>query len=155
MKRGGAGGALFGLKHFSSFNCEPSSSHPSLHPKFSSLWITDLMQNDIWQHSTCDRTLSLDELSSLSDEELRQLLRDATLKRTNFEAHDFQLKASIAHIRRKDLVVVAGTGGGKTLAFVMQCFVSNVRAVIISPLNALQDEQVSLQLVSITSDINT
>jgi hypothetical protein len=67
------------------------------------------------------------------------------------QPHNFRLDRAIALLRRKDLIVVAGTGRGKTLSFVMPCFISrNVRVMIILPLNAFRDEQVSFLFADIT-----
>jgi ATP-dependent helicase YprA (DUF1998 family) len=84
-------------------------------------------------------------LQALSDEELGKLLNEQTKERTGLTPRQFQLDAAIALVRNQDLIVKAGTGSGKTLSFVMPCFVSRKTTVIIvSPLNALQEDQVCM-----------
>lgn len=84
-------------------------------------------------------------LASLPDGTLRELLSQRTKERTGCSPFDFQLDAAVGLIRNKDVVVKAGTGSGKTLSFVMPCFVSRKTVVVvISPLNVLGEDQVSL-----------
>jgi ATP-dependent helicase YprA (DUF1998 family) len=83
-------------------------------------------------------------LDALSDGELGDILTKVTEMRTGLSPKKFQLKAAIAAWRNRDTLLIAGTGSGKTLSFVMGCFLSRkVVVVIISPLNILQDDQVS------------
>lgn len=99
-----------------------------------------------------DAVLDDNVLDALSDVELRKILTKRTRDLTGLTPRDFQLDAAIALWRNRDLMVIAGTGSGKTLSFVMSCFLSkNVVVVIVSPLNALQEDQVSLDR-SLTSN---
>ena len=82
-------------------------------------------------------------LDGLPDNQLRERLIKQTKARTGLTPRDFQLDTAVALWRNRDVVLVAGTGSGKTLPFVMPCFLSkHVVVVIVSPLNALQDDQV-------------
>jgi ATP-dependent helicase YprA (DUF1998 family) len=58
--------------------------------------------------------------------------------------YEWQLDAAEALILGLDCVVVAGTGAGKTIPFVLPLFVQDSRdklVLIISPLNALETDQ--------------
>jgi ATP-dependent helicase YprA (DUF1998 family) len=60
--------------------------------------------------------------------------------------YDWQLDAAEALVLGLDCVVIAGTGAGKTIPFVLPLFVQDSRdklVLIISPLNALETDQVS------------
>jgi hypothetical protein len=84
-------------------------------------------------------------LDALTDPELCEELRQKTCAATGLTPREFQLRAAIALWRNRDLILHAGTGSGKSLSFVMPCFLSKtVTVVIISPLNALMDDQASL-----------
>ncbi|KZS86757.1 P-loop containing nucleoside triphosphate hydrolase protein, partial [Sistotremastrum niveocremeum HHB9708] len=73
---------------------------------------------------------------------MRDELAEKCLERTGFTPRDWQLDASTALLDGKDCVVIAGTGEGKTLPFVLPCFVRpDITTYIISPLNALQNDQ--------------
>lgn len=92
----------------------------------------------------------------LTDDDLRRALTDATLRRTGFAPRDFQLDAAATLCKGRDLIVNAGTGFGKTLCMVMPCFLSSSTiAFIISPLNALEEDQVSFIFVSISITLTT
>lgn len=59
--------------------------------------------------------------------------------------YDWQLDAAEALILGLDCVVIAGTGAGKTIPFVLPLFAQDSRdklVLIISPLNALESDQV-------------
>jgi ATP-dependent helicase YprA (DUF1998 family) len=59
-------------------------------------------------------------------------------------AYDWQVDVSEALLLGLDCSVIAGTGAGKTMPFVMPLFVeSNKIMIIISPLNALEEDQAS------------
>lgn len=59
-------------------------------------------------------------------------------------AYDWQVDVSEALLLGLDCSVIAGTGAGKTMPFVMPLFVeSNKIIIIISPLNALEEDQAS------------
>ncbi|KZT31462.1 P-loop containing nucleoside triphosphate hydrolase protein, partial [Sistotremastrum suecicum HHB10207 ss-3] len=71
----------------------------------------------------------------------------------------WQLQAAQTVIQRRDCVVSAGTGSGKTLPFVMPLFYDDgLVAVILSPLTALANEQAeqfrewNLRAVAINED---
>jgi len=60
--------------------------------------------------------------------------------------YDWQLDAAEALVLGLDCVVVAGTGAGKTIPFVLPLFVHDSKdklVLVISPLNALETDQVS------------
>jgi hypothetical protein len=73
---------------------------------------------------------------------LRQRLFDATYLVTKKQAFDWQLNVAEALCNRQDVMCIAGTGKGKTLAFIMPYFV-DPRALIwiVSPLNYIQQQQ--------------
>ena len=59
-------------------------------------------------------------------------------------AYDWQVDVSEALLLGLDYSVIAGTGVGKTMPFVMPLFVeSNKIMILISPLNALEEDQAS------------
>lgn len=75
----------------------------------------------------------------------RQKLRDELSSRTSgLEAYEWQVDVAEAIILGLDCTVIAGTGAGKTLPFAMPLFVLSKKIVlVISPLNALEEDQVS------------
>lgn len=86
---------------------------------------------------------SLDYFSTLEIADLKSRLVNATQARTGFLPYDYQVDAAVALCRKQDVILVSGTGSGKSLAMVMPCFLSSrMRAVIFSPLNALELNQV-------------
>jgi ATP-dependent helicase YprA (DUF1998 family) len=94
-------------------------------------------------------------LRKASDEQLRAILEERTERITGMKPRPFQTDSALSLHKHTDLILVAGTGFGKTLAFVMPCFLWKRNVVLIlSPLNALQDEQVSPNLLIINSDYN-
>ncbi|KDQ20156.1 hypothetical protein BOTBODRAFT_101867 [Botryobasidium botryosum FD-172 SS1] len=57
---------------------------------------------------------------------------------------DGQVRFAHAIYSGQDVVLLAGTGWGKTLAFVMACFLDpTIIVIIVSPLNALEEDQAS------------
>lgn len=91
-------------------------------------------------------SLRLDELTmdpgELNDPVIDKL-REDTRNRTGKDPTWWQLQAAQTVIQRRDCVVSAGTGSGKTLPFVMPLFYDDgLVAVILSPLTALANEQV-------------
>jgi len=75
----------------------------------------------------------------------RQKLKELTVERCGYEPYEWQLDVAEALHLRCDTVVIAPTGAGKTLPFVMPLFIEPEKAiVIVSPLLALQGDQVSM-----------
>lgn len=63
--------------------------------------------------------------------------------------YDWQLDVTEALLLGLDCVVIAGTGAGKTMPFVMPLLVDDTKlkqVLIISPLNELEEDQVSIIL---------
>jgi ATP-dependent helicase YprA (DUF1998 family) len=90
-------------------------------------------------------TKLLASLDALTDADLRLELERRTTDATGLTPHSFQLDAAVALWRNRDLIVIAGTGRGKTLSFIMPCSLTTlVTVLVISPLNALMDDQVRL-----------
>jgi ATP-dependent helicase YprA (DUF1998 family) len=60
----------------------------------------------------------------------------------NITPYDWQLDAALATHLGKDVFILAGTGYGKTLPFVLNCWMDKSLIVwIVSPLNALANQQ--------------
>ncbi|KDQ11367.1 hypothetical protein BOTBODRAFT_88214, partial [Botryobasidium botryosum FD-172 SS1] len=73
---------------------------------------------------------------------VREAMREATIAITGLEPREEQLDVAVAIYHNRDVVLIAGTGRGKTLAFVMPCFLDKkITVIIVSPLNALEDNQ--------------
>lgn len=82
-------------------------------------------------------------LARLPEEDLRRILVENTVRATALQPREAQLSCATALMKKKDVIMFAATGFGKTLSFVMPAFVTKrIKLVIISPLNALEDEQV-------------
>jgi hypothetical protein len=91
-----------------------------------------------------ERSDALAVLAKLSDKDLWKLLWDGTICATGLEPRAWQYDVPFATMRGIDCLMIAGTREGKTLTYVMPCFVCpNVTVVIVSPLNALEIDQVS------------
>ncbi|KAF8602964.1 hypothetical protein BDV93DRAFT_409883, partial [Ceratobasidium sp. AG-I] len=61
---------------------------------------------------------------------------------TGYEPHSWQLDCTVATHLGRDVCVIAGTGFGKTLLFIMNCWLeSNLLVWIVSPPNALGNQQ--------------
>ncbi|KDQ05581.1 hypothetical protein BOTBODRAFT_149878 [Botryobasidium botryosum FD-172 SS1] len=88
---------------------------------------------------------NLSSSASVSDapsNSLRDRLRAATLARTGLTPYEWQLDVAEALVQDKDAILIAGTGCGKTLAYVMPCFIDpKTTVIIVSPLNALEQNQ--------------
>ena len=71
-------------------------------------------------------------------------------KRTNGKMpYDWQLNATEALLLGLDCVVVAGTGAGKTMPFMMPLLVyPKKHVIVISPLDALENDQVSEEVLT-------
>jgi ATP-dependent helicase YprA (DUF1998 family) len=76
----------------------------------------------------------------------REKLATEFVQRTNgILPYPWQIDVTEAILLGLDCVVVAGTGAGKTMPFVMPLFVKPKKIVIIiSPLNALEEDQVPM-----------
>lgn len=84
---------------------------------------------------------------SFDSETFRNDITAATLQATKSTPYTWQLDVAEALYLGLDAVVVAGTGYGKTLPFVLGHFVNpDAITIIISPLNALEYDQVSLKM---------
>ncbi|KAF7324819.1 Bloom syndrome [Mycena kentingensis (nom. inval.)] len=74
----------------------------------------------------------------------RDAMRDEFKTRTGHNAHDWQLDVAEALLLRKDCLIIAGTGSGKTTPFLLPLLLPENKgkfALIISPLLSLQSEQ--------------
>ena len=68
----------------------------------------------------------------------------------NHEPYDWQLNVAEALVLGLDCSVIAGTGAGKTMPFVMPLFADPTKQVLIlSPLNALEEDQVASEHVTV------
>lgn len=108
------------------------------------------------------RTLNAHELSRLQSYQILDAARQDAAKKSNFNSdltrrqlstifrerfgalpHDWQLDATEAILLGLDTIVIAGTGAGKTMPFMMPLLVDDKKKIIIiSPLKILQDDQV-------------
>ena len=73
--------------------------------------------------------------------------------RTQFghDPYDWQLNVGEALVLGLDCSVIVGTGAGKTMPFIMPILADPTKHVLIlSPLNALEEDQVRCELVSAT-----
>ncbi|KAG8682390.1 hypothetical protein FRC08_014994 [Ceratobasidium sp. 394] len=88
--------------------------------------------------------LGFPDPDTLDNEALSRLLVAETEKRTMWPPDAWQVRVAVAILRRRDVLVIAGTGFGKTITFVMALFVLRKKTVvwIISPLNYIENEQV-------------
>jgi ATP-dependent helicase YprA (DUF1998 family) len=72
-----------------------------------------------------------------------KLRAEFTKRNEGLVAYDWQIDVSEALLLGLDCSVIAGTGAGKTMPFVMPLFVESDKImIIISPLNALEEDQV-------------
>ena len=72
-----------------------------------------------------------------------KLCAEFTKRNEGLVAYDWQIDVSEALLLGLDCSVIAGTGAGKTMPFVMPLFVESDKImIIISPLNALEEDQV-------------
>jgi len=83
--------------------------------------------------------------SSYSSEQTRQTLINLCLERcANRAPYPWQLDAAEAFILGLDCTVLAGTGSGKTLPFLMPAMLRhNGILIVLSPLNSLEEDQVA------------
>ena len=71
------------------------------------------------------------------------------------EPYDWQLDVTEAILLGLDCVVIAGTGSGKTIPFAMPLLVDKTKkkmVIVISPLNDLEEDQVSNYKVFLCED---
>jgi ATP-dependent helicase YprA (DUF1998 family) len=78
-------------------------------------------------------------------------LREETKARFDYYPHDWQLQAAVKVLEGNDGMVVAGTGKGKTIIFALlglaaELSKTNGHYIIVSPLKALEGDQVSVSL---------
>ncbi|KAK6988536.1 P-loop containing nucleoside triphosphate hydrolase protein [Favolaschia claudopus] len=74
----------------------------------------------------------------------RQKLASLFEEQTGKQAHKWQIDVSEALILGLDSVVIAGTGAGKTMPFMMPVMLHREKFVlVISPLKVLQEDQAS------------
>ncbi|KAF8119134.1 P-loop containing nucleoside triphosphate hydrolase protein, partial [Boletus edulis] len=107
------------------------------------------------QHSTRSDTIKLSysnleksrnsalHASGYQSESTCQVLSKACFECCNQVPYEWQLDAAEAFLLGLNCTVLAGTGSGKSLPFVMPAMVQDSIIVVISPLNALEDDQVS------------
>lgn len=87
---------------------------------------------------------SVNVVKILKEIDLRKRLEDATRAHTGHTPESWQTDVAVASITGRDCMLISPTGSGKTLSFVMPCFVCpDVTVIIVSPLNALEENQVS------------
>jgi ATP-dependent helicase YprA (DUF1998 family) len=105
-------------------------------------------------HAACKLAGEKSYYDSLSS---RKQLENAFRAHTNgWEPYEWQLDAAEAFLLGLDCLVIAGTGAGKTLPFVMPAFIESKKIYItISPLNALEADQVSKKYVVISEVLLT
>ncbi|KAG8699035.1 hypothetical protein FRC08_005541 [Ceratobasidium sp. 394] len=83
------------------------------------------------------RPLSVDP-----DADLRRRLKEETHRSTGRTPFDWQLEMAVALCKGQDVLCLSPTGSGKTLPFVMPCFVDPRTLVwIVSPLNYIEQQQ--------------
>lgn len=81
-------------------------------------------------------------------------MSEECLTRKGFLPHDWQLDVAEAVLLGLDTVLIAGTGCGKTLPFVLPLFADKTgysKVIIVSTLNELEKEQVSGYMRTIIS----
>ncbi|KAG9096999.1 hypothetical protein FS749_007301 [Ceratobasidium sp. UAMH 11750] len=73
---------------------------------------------------------------------LEHALISATYERTSYIPYKYQVRTAAALWNAQDVLTIASTGSGKTLPFVMPCFLSKEPIVwIVSPLNIIEEQQ--------------
>ena len=72
-----------------------------------------------------------------------KITREFEERMNGLKPYDWQLDVAEALILGLDCVVIAGTGAGKSMPFVMPLFaLPDKMVIILSPLNALEEDQV-------------
>lgn len=83
-----------------------------------------------------------DYSSSETRSKIKELFRDSF----GGDPYDWQLDVTEAILLGLDSVVIAGTGAGKTMPFMMPLLLDkNRKVIIISPLKVLQEDQVRIR----------
>jgi len=83
-------------------------------------------------------------VADYKSETTRQKLVEACLERCNHRPHSWQLDADESFHLGLDCIILAGTGFGKTLPFVMPLMLDTEKILlVISPLNTLEVDQVT------------
>ena len=80
--------------------------------------------------------------SGYHNEFVRQALTKVCSERCHNIPYEWQLDAAEAFFLGLNCTILAGTGSGKSLPFVMPSMVHDKIVVVLSPLNALEDDQV-------------
>ncbi|KAG9088671.1 hypothetical protein FRC06_001930, partial [Ceratobasidium sp. 370] len=92
-----------------------------------------------------NKSLAREDLVFGSDEyraDYKRRLTEKVQGVTKFTPHDWQLEAALAIHLGWDVFILAGTGFGKTLPFIMNCLLDPTMIVwIVMPLNALANQQ--------------
>jgi ATP-dependent helicase YprA (DUF1998 family) len=89
--------------------------------------------------------LKAEQDQKYSSSDVRKSMADECLKRTGYNPYDWQLDISEAILLGLDSVLIAGTGAGKTLPFVLPLLADRTgysKIIIISTLNELEKDQV-------------
>jgi len=85
-------------------------------------------------------------VADYKSETTRQKLVEACLEQCNHRPHSWQLDATESFHLSLDCIILAGTGFGKSLPFVMPLMLDTEKILlVISPLNTLEVDQVSLR----------
>ena len=91
--------------------------------------------------------------SLITIDNLVDYIRFAAIRRWIREPYDWQLRLTVAQINGRDAIVIAPTGGGKSLPIILPLLATDRRdgdwALCLSPLIALQDLQVSKRLLDL------
>lgn len=73
---------------------------------------------------------------------MKAKLREKCEVKLPFIPRDWQLDVACDLIGEKSVILLAGTGQGKSLPFLLPGLITAKTALILSPLNALEDDQV-------------
>lgn len=97
------------------------------------------------------------QTSKFDSAAVRTLMSEECLTRKGFLPHEWQLDVAEAVVLGLDTVMIAGTGCGKTLPFVLPLFADKTgysKVIIVSTLNELEKEQVSTYMHTFISQGN-
>ena len=94
------------------------------------------------------RKAAIDQRPPYSSESTREAISTVFYERTNgLKPYEWQLDVAEALILGLDCLLIAGTGAGKSMPFVMPLFIlPDKMVIIISPLNTLEEDQVHLTI---------